>query len=371
MINKKKIKVFICATEQSGDNIGHNIILHITDKFKNIEFDGVGGKKMSKLLNKQFFSIKDFNKMGIIEILFSIKKYIQMINFLSFKIIKNNYDLIITIDSPDFNYPLVNKISKQKITSKKIQIVAPTVWAWRKNRALQFSKIFDEILILFDFEKKYFKYLDVKTTHIGHPIYYLKKSLKKNNYIAFLFGSRISEIKKLLPYFEIAYSYLNKYYPHIKIFIPTLPHLKDHIVKNIKNWKNEVFISCDDNEIEDKYNQCDKALVCSGTASLEIAKRNIPQLVIYKLNIFTEILAKNFINVKFANLINIVANQMIIPELTNSNLQKDVFISEFKKLIEDDSRNLIQINKVNEILKKFNVNEPPYDLAAKRIISYF
>ena len=109
MINKK-FKVFICATEQSGDNIGYNIIFELLKINKQITFNGVGGNKMAPFLDNHFFSLNDFNSMGIIEIIFSLKKYISMISFLVKNIINNEYDLIITIDSPDFNYPLVKKL---------------------------------------------------------------------------------------------------------------------------------------------------------------------------------------------------------------------------------------------------------------------
>ena len=116
---KKQYKIFITAAEQSGDNIGSNVILEILKTNRDIVFDGVGGEKMAALLNKQFYNLKDFNSMGIIEVIFSIKKYINMINYLVNKLIKTNYDLLITIDSPDFNYPLAKKL-KEKSKIKMI-----------------------------------------------------------------------------------------------------------------------------------------------------------------------------------------------------------------------------------------------------------
>jgi len=110
--------VFICATEQSGDNIGSCIINELLIKNKNIKFDGVGGSKISPFLNNQYFSLNDFKSIGIFEILLSLTKYIKMIIFLSKKIISNNYDLVITIDSPDFNYPLIKRIRKKNIIRK-------------------------------------------------------------------------------------------------------------------------------------------------------------------------------------------------------------------------------------------------------------
>ena len=103
---------------------------------------------------------------------------------------------------------------------------------------------------------------------------------------------------------------------------------------------------------------------------MEIAKRNIPQLIIYKLNFFTELIAKNFIKVKYANILNILENQLIIPEITNSNLNKITFEKGFKKLINDDKSNEEQINKINKILKNIETKNSPFYSAAMRIIAH-
>ena len=369
---KKKYKIFVSATEQSGDNIGFNIILEILNNNKEILFDGLGGDRMASLLNKQYYNLKDFNSMGIIEVIFSIKKYVNMINYLVNKILFNNYDLIITIDSPDFNYPLAKKL-KKKSNIKLIHIVAPSVWAWRTYRAKKFSKIFDELLVLYNFETKYFLKYGLKTTFIGHPIFYINKIIPtKNNKknIAFLLGSRLSEIDSLFPYFQIGYKYLLNNMPNANIFIPTVPHLKEKLDNYVKDWKLNVVVSSNLIEIENFFNNTTHALVCSGTASLEIAKRNIPQLVIYKLNIFTELIAKLFIKIEFANILNIIDNQMIIPEITNSNLNKKIFLKGFDKLISSSVNNKIQIQEVNRILNNIHGIKPPYVLASERITSY-
>ena len=122
----------------------------------NVSFDGVGGNKMSTLLVNQFYSLKDFKSIGLIEVLLSLTKYLKMISFLKKKIIQKNYDLIITIDSPDFNYPIIKRLRNKKFKQKIIHVVAPSVWAWREYRAKKFSYVYDEILVLFNFEIKYF-----------------------------------------------------------------------------------------------------------------------------------------------------------------------------------------------------------------------
>jgi len=363
-------KIFICATEQSGDNIGKNILERLIDFYPSLIVDGVGGSKMKPYMRNQYYSVNEFKSIGIFEILFSIKKYIKIINILSKLIINKNYNLIITIDSPDFNYPLSKKIRNYGYNGKIIQVVAPTVWAWRKYRAKKFAKIFDEIFTLFTFENKFFEKFSLNVTCIGHPIYYIKKQsnmVNEKNMIAFLPGSRLGEIKSLFPYYQLAYEQLLEENSNYKIFIPTLPHLKNEILHRIKKWKIMTVVTTKKNEIEDYFLITKTALVCSGTASLEIAKRGIPQLIIYKLNILTEFFASFLVKVKFANIINILENKMIIPELTNSKLKKIIFIKKFNNLIMNEKMNIIQINEVNKVISKIEMSEPPFEIACERI----
>ena len=109
------------------------------------------------------------------------------------------------------------------------------------------------------------------------------------------------------------------------------------------------------------------SITCYGTASLEIAKRNIPQIVIYKLNYFTEIFIKPFVRVKYANLINIISNQMIIPEVVNSNLNEKKLLNIFLNLFNDRKKQETQINSINMHLKEFVKDFSPYDVSVNRI----
>jgi len=366
-INKK---IFICATEQSGDNIGEKILEKLTKNYPMLIINGVGGAKMKPFMQNQFYSLKDFKSMGIIEILLSIKKYLKIINSLSLYISKHKYDLVITIDSPDFNYPLSKKIRKYKNDSKIIHFVAPTVWAWRPSRAKKFAKIFDELFTLFSFENKFFEKYNLKSTCIGHPIYYIKnnaKVVKTKNNVAFLPGSRMGEVKSLFIYYQLAYEQLMRMDSKLQIFIPTLPHLREEIIERTKKWKMNTIIIINEKQIENYFLKTKIALVCSGTASLEIAKRGIPQLVIYKLNFFTELVARLFIKIKFANILNILENKMIIPEITNSNLKKNIFIKQFVNLLLNEKTNSKQIEEVSRAISKIDLSNPPFEIAAEEI----
>ncbi len=367
----KKIKVFVCCTEQSGENICYNILSRMNiDKF---QFDGVCGSQSEKYISNKIYDLSEFKSIGLFEIIFSISKYLKMIKKIKNYIIINDYDLVLTIDSPDFNYNLVNQLRKSNYNKKIIHVVAPTVWAWRSYRAKKFAYIFDEIFLLFNFEKKYFNFKNLERTFIGHPMFHINKREKKENYkyISFLPGSRQNEVIKLIKYFSYIDEYINKNSLNFKIFIPTLPHLVSLIRESTKLWKTQTIISTDISKFDDYYNDVYISITCSGTASLEIAKRNIPQIVIYKLNYFTEILLKPFVRIKYANLINIISNQMIIPEVVNSNLSKKKLLNNFLNLYKSKINQENQINLINVHLKEI-VNEfSPYDVSANRINKLF
>ena len=115
----KNIKIFICCTEQSGENIAYNICKRL-EKY-NYQIDGVGGQLSQKYFTKKFFDISIFKSLGFIEIILSIPKFIKIINFLLLKILKYNYDLVILIDSPDFNYQLAKKLKKNNFNKIRLR----------------------------------------------------------------------------------------------------------------------------------------------------------------------------------------------------------------------------------------------------------
>jgi len=366
-LNKKNI--FICCTEQSGENICYNILQRLD--LKNINVDGVCGSRSEKYFKHKYYDISEFKSIGLFEVIFSLRKYLKMIKLLNFEILKKNYDLVICIDSPDFNYQLAKSLRKYGFSKKIIQIVAPTVWAWRPRRSEKFAKLFNEIFLLFNFEKKYFQFKNFTSTFIGHPVFHINKRPEKINYqyIAFLFGSRENEIKKLFKYFDTLEKYISLNKPNLKILIPTLPHLVSIIKKRTANWKSKILISSDINNFDKLYEDVFISVTCSGTASLEVAKRNIPQIVVYKLNFFTEFILKFFVKVNNACILNIISKKIIIPELVNSKLTNKNLINEFTKLVNDENYRKNQINNINVFMPHIITEISPYEISSKRILS--
>ena len=182
-------------------------------------------------------------------------------------------------------------------------------------------------------------------------------------------GSRDNEINKLFPYLEYIYNYLlTNNIKEFKIFIPTLPHLVDKLTLLTKDWKIETIISINSEKNEKLYDDVFISVTCSGTASLEISKRMIPQIVFYKLNFFTYYIFSLLVSVRFANILNILSNQMLITEVVNRNLNKKNLLEAFDILLNDQNFRDKQILAIKKYLPEIQSKTNPYDICEKRII---
>ena len=328
-----KKKFYIIAGESSGDFIGAKLMHQLKKIYPEIQFKGVGGPQMAAEGLSSLFPMENIAVMGLIEVLskvFTIKKLIKKTTL---DIQKFQPDMLITIDSLGFNKRVALAV-KHTTKAKLVHYVAPTVWAWKPKRAKEISTIFDYLLCLFDFEIAYFKKEGLKTFAVGHPIIesgadygssevFLKK-YKLNptdNFILLMPGSRSGEIKRLLPIFTKVASNIQAKYPNTCFIMPTVEHLKKPVKTYMQTAKvNSLVIT----GLENKYNSfalAKLALVASGTVTLELSLAKVPTVVAYKVNPITGLLAHMLIKVKFASIINIIANREIIKEFIQGNCQ--------------------------------------------------
>ena len=385
MSNNKLLKIYLIATEPSGDVIGANLInslKNINKKYK-FFFYGIGGQKMIDAgLKETLFPIEKLSLVGFLEIIPKLRTIIHLFKETENNIKKIKPDFLITIDSPDFNFRILKKIYKNSLNIRKVHYVAPTVWAWRKNRARDISKYIDHLFTILSFEKKYFTKYGLKTTFVGHPIFdikalrknettYVKKKYKvKNNQIilSILPGSRRSEIKRTMPVLIKSIKNLELIIDKdIHVFFYILPHLKKYLKKIELNFNYSLI------DEEDKYAafKISNAAICaSGTVALELSYFNVPTIVIYKLNFFSYFIAKIFVKVNYANILNILENRFIIPEFLQFECQPKNIVKELFKLLKDKNYAIKQIKEANKSLIKLKLkNKKPSVVAANEIIN--
>lgn len=313
---KKNLKIFIIAGEVSGDVLGSKIM----QEMPGVDFVGIGGQNMTAKGLKSLFPMSDLSVMGIFEVLSHAGTLAKRIKQTVNAILQEKPDIVLTIDSPGFARAVVKNVKKQKI-SKKIRfyhVVAPQVWAWREKRAKKYAKTFDKLYAFFDFEIPYFTKYGLKTVAVGHPIAdglndYKVSDNNTKKIITFVPGSRMSEVKKLLPLFhKVQDMLINSGYDY-RFVLPTVETTDSYIRNKVNSWKNKPEIVSADKRY-DLYANTYIAVVASGTVSAELAIMHIPTIVVYKMNVLTSALAHILLKVKWASLVNILKNKTIFPE---------------------------------------------------------
>jgi len=332
-------KIFILTGEPSGDKLASTVISKLKINNPNIEYLSVGGTHIKKLGIKSIFDLKEITYLGFTSVLFNIFKIRKKINKTVEEIIKFNPDILFSVDSPDFTLRVAEKVKNINHNIKTIHYVAPQVWVWRKNRVKKIKKFIDHILLLFNFEKKYFDEENIKNTFVGHPLIEKKDNvvtslnnlISKDKKIISLFpGSRKSETSVLLPILLNFIKLMNKQnLDHLFVFHATDEN-KEFIVNKVKKTNLDNIDIISDEDIKDQVlSNSIFAVSKSGTISLQISSANIPSIIIYKLGFINFMIFKLLVNVRFANIINIINDKEVIPEL----LQKECNAEEIYKTV--------------------------------------
>ncbi|CAN1595786.1 LpxB Lipid A disaccharide synthetase [Candidatus Pelagibacterales bacterium] len=346
-------KIFIITGESSGDKIGSLVIKKLKEKNLDIHFLSIGGENIKSEKIECIFDIKDIAYMGFIDVLKNIFSIKAKINLTVKKILEFNPDVIFSIDSPDFSFRILNKVKNINNKIKKIHLVAPQVWAWRENRKKSLYKFIDHLLLLFPFEKKYFEGF-VRNSFVGHPFFDFsvfkisKLENKDKKYFTLCPGSRNSELKTFMPIFVEVMKKINVN-NNFLFHIPTSENNKNFINDYLQKSKIDNFIITT-NEKEKNFYIKDSILTISksGTITLDICKNQCPLIVVYKTSWLNYLLIKPFVKTKYGNILNIIAQKEIIPELIQDKCNADEIYKLAKEFIEND---LLRKNLVDDYTK--------------------
>ena len=372
-------KIFILTGEPSGDKLASEVISQIKIKRSDLEFLSVGGTNLEKLGIKTIFDQKEITYIAFTDIFLNFFKIKRKIKETVNEILKFNPDILFSVDSPDFTLRVAKLVKEKNSKIKIIHFIAPKVWAWREGRVKKMKEFLDHILLLFKFEKKYFDKEKLTNTFVGHPLLDKKineniqidQLLDKKNIISIFPGSRISEINYHMPILINFIKKMNIKDPNYNFIFHTTAENKDLISKYIVNENMQNLEIVNDDKIKTAVlNKSIFAVVKSGTVSLEVCKMNVPSIIIYKMNLINFYLAKFLLNIKFANMINIINNREVIPELIQSECNADeIFKSVYYFLKKPD---LIekQKNEIKKTLESLTSPSSSSEEASNIILSY-
>lgn len=354
------MRYFIIAGEQSGDLHGSNLIKELIIADRNAHVSCWGGDLMEEAGATLLMHYKKMAFMGFVAVVKNIRSISKNLNRCKQEIIEYNPDIIILIDYPGFNLRIARFASSKGL--RVFYYISPKLWAWNEKRVEKIRKYVDRMYIIFPFEVEFYKKHGIEVIYQGNPLkdeierkrslFPDKKSLQKSlgigekPIVGILAGSRKHEVELILP-------------EMLKI----IHHFPDYqfVLAGVKNLPDELYLKIIGNRpvklIKEKtyeiLHSASAALVASGTATLETALLNVPQVVCYKGDFLSMIIAWMVIKVKFISLVNLIMNKEVVKELVQYSLTENSLISELKAILPGgENRNvmLLEYEVLNEKL---------------------
>jgi len=359
-------KCVIIAGEMSADVLGSEIISNNQE----VDWYGVGGPLMKAKNLKNIINWEKISGFGLTDVIFKLPLLIFNAFFLANQIIDIKPKLIITVDTKGFNFFLI-KIIRKKIKNinykpKFIHLVAPTVWAWRPNRAKKLYGLVDKLLCLFPNEEDYFKKFKVNTEFVGHPAvqnFSMNKDRKslfaflgipdnKEIIISLLPGSRASEVKKILPILISTAGLLKNKIKTPILFVLQAASNQEKLINNLLNNSSEniIVLGQESNGLLLTASS-DYSIITSGTATLEYALSGVPSIAIYKTNIISATIGRKIINMDKIILPNWILGKKVMDFLFQEECNAKTISETMLSLILDKEKHK-QINNFSSDLKK-------------------
>ncbi|QBO58067.1 lipid-A-disaccharide synthase [Chryseobacterium salivictor] len=351
------MKYYIIAGEASGDLHASNLMKSILKKDSQAEFRFWGGDLMANVAGfSPIKHYKDLAFMGFLEVAKNLRTILKNIKICKEDINQFQPDVLILVDYPGFNLRIAEFAKKSGI--QVIYYISPQLWAWKEGRVEKIKKFVDEMLVILPFEKEFYKKHNIDAHFVGHPLLDAISDLpkinvsqfKKDNHlnekeiIALLPGSREQEVTKML---ELMLSVR----PHFKDYqfviagAPSLP--KSFYQKYVD--ENVHFVS---NKTYDLLRCSKAALVTSGTATLETALLNIPEVVCYRSSTVSYEIGKRVVkNIKYISLVNLIMDKEIVTELIQSGLNTKNLVKELSAILNGEQREKI-LNNYQQLREK-------------------
>ena len=354
------MKYYIIAGEASGDLHGSNLIKELKKLDAAANIRCWGGDKMQEAGGELVKHYRDLAFMGFTEVLMNLRTIFRNLKFCKEDILQFKPDALILIDYPGFNLRIAKWAKQQGL--KVIYYISPQVWAWKENRVKSMKKCIDKMLVILPFEKKYFHdkwNWDVE--YVGHPLVEVVESQKSKvkslpagqagqkfsdkPIVALLPGSRKQEIIKKLP----VMLQVSKHFPDYQFIVAQAPSIVDSFYQVFTSRFPNVSIV--NGKTYELLMQSKAAMVTSGTATLETALFEVPEVVCYKGSPISYQIGKRLIKVKFISLVNLIMDKPVVKELIQKDLTVENLKQELHELITNEAR-IVAIKKDYAELKQ-------------------
>ncbi|WGE79368.1 lipid-A-disaccharide synthase [Actinobacillus equuli] len=327
MMTKDAPLIALVAGEISGDILGAGLINALKLHYPNARFIGVAGPRMIQAGCETLFDMEELAVMGLAEVVKHLPRLLKRRKQVIETMLAEKPDIFIGIDAPDFNLTVEEKLKASGI--KTIHYVSPSVWAWRQSRVHKIARATNLVLAFLPFEKAFYDRFNVPCRFIGHTMadaIALKPNRSEacaaleldeaTRYLAILVGSRASEVGFLTEPFLKTAQILKQRYPELEFLVPLV---NDKRIAQFEQIKAQVAPDLDVKILKGNARQAmiaaEATLLASGTAALEGMLCKSPMVVGYKMKASTYWLAKRLVKTKYISLPNLLADEMLVPEL--------------------------------------------------------
>ncbi|MEX0813760.1 MAG: lipid-A-disaccharide synthase [Chitinophagales bacterium] len=348
------MKYYLIAGEASGDLHASNLMKSIKRNDAEASFRGFGGERMQTEGLQLVKHYKELAFIGFWEVLKHLRTILRNIKLCKQDILDFQPDTVILVDYPGFNLRIASFLKEQGI--KVIYYISPQVWAWHASRVKKIQKVVDRMLVILPFEKDFYAQYGMDVDFVGHPLldameqFPFNKNMHKDYrlderpLIALLPGSRTGEIQSMLPVFVS----LSNQFPQYQFAVAGLSQHGESFYREITG-DSTVKIVID--ETYSLLNIAYAAIVTSGTATLETALLDVPQVVAYKGGWLNYLIGSYVVNVDYISLVNIVMDEPVLQELIQEELDEGNLKLAFEKLLKEGNRDRFK-EKYAELRKK-------------------
>jgi len=373
-------KIYLLAGEASGDAVGAKLMHALKIVLPEVEIHGTGGEKMQAEGLEPLFSIQDIAHMGFVEYLPYLGTILKRLRQVEADIRRVQPDMLVTIDAPGFNKQIVKRCQDLRANGMRcVHYVAPTVWAYKPERAQRYAALYDHLLAILPFEPPYFEEAGLPCTFVGHPVqeddafgdgeaFRARHDLTQDApLLGILPGSRRGELRYHLPVFQQTVQQLRRDIPNLQVAILQSQGLGAEAYA-LETWGGQTLL-IKGNEKADMFAACDVALTKSGTVTMELAHAGVPMVIAYRASAFSMRMIRKMGQVRFANLLNIIQQREIIPELIQEACKPDLLMKEVTRLLEDEEARWWQMEHVQSAWKKLAPpdHQRPSIFAAKKL----
>lgn len=337
--------LYFIAGETSGDALGGAVIAALKQEHAGLRYEGVGGEKMEAEGIASLFPYHELSLMGFAEVLPHLFKLTARINQVVEDVLIKQPDVVVTIDSPGFTFRVVKKLREAGLNARFVHLVAPSVWAYKPERAKKTAALFDALGCVLPFEPPYFTAEGLDAQFIGHPIAQrdagnglrFREALgmaKEQPLIALLPGSRSNEITRHMPIFGEAITMLARDVPNLAITVPIPARLQAEVLPYFEGCPYPFTIATDEMMRRDAIAASTIALTKSGTVTLDIAREGTPMVMAYRAHPVSAFIVRRMIRIPQVCLINILNNAPVIPEYLQEQCTAENLYGAMKQLLE-------------------------------------